>query len=79
MAGGSGGAGLHYSVDSTTGGWQLTGGGYSHKLLHLVRLVLQRMVSLQVDSDRFQASLHRALPRLLPFHHPPCSVQITRT
>ncbi len=43
-------------MDSSTGGWQLTGAGYSHKLLHLVRLVLQQMVSLQVDSERFQAS-----------------------
>jgi len=47
-------AGLHYGVDSTTGGWQLTGAGYSHKLLQLMRLVLERMVALEVDDNRFE-------------------------
>lgn len=47
-------AGLHYGVDSSVVGWQLSGSGYSHKVLHLVHIVLDCMMSLEVDPLRFE-------------------------
>lgn len=47
-------AGLHYGVDSSVVGWQLNASGYSHKLPHLVHLVLERMTHLKVDPTRFK-------------------------
>jgi secreted Zn-dependent insulinase-like peptidase len=48
--------GLHYGVDSSVVGWQLNASGYSHKLPHLVHLVLERMTHLKVDPTRFKVT-----------------------
>lgn len=46
-------AGLNHSVSNTMSGFQVVALGYSHKLLDLVRTLMDRLVNYQIDPARF--------------------------
>jgi insulysin len=46
--------GLQYGVSNTTTGFRVTVSGYSHKLLTLLGVVLEKIVGFEVLDDRFE-------------------------
>merc|ERR1712054_170072 len=52
-------AGIHKSIGQTSYGIDITVKGYHHKLADFLETILERMISLKIDPERFEASKDR--------------------